>query len=114
MIIGVSGSSAPHLAFATLKALHNHPEIETHLVVSRGEVDVDDFPVQGRLRPVRAVRLQQRRDADKTARTFPTIDGARWSIPKAFIRVDKVLRSPSGKADYRWAKTVAIEGAVPA
>lgn len=36
LIIGVSGSSAPHLAWATLKALHNHPEVETHLVVSRG------------------------------------------------------------------------------
>ena len=36
LIIGVSGSSAPHLAWATLKALHNHAEVETHLVVSRG------------------------------------------------------------------------------
>lgn len=36
LIIGVSGSSAPHLAFATLKALHHHREVETHLVVSRG------------------------------------------------------------------------------
>jgi 3-oxocholest-4-en-26-oate---CoA ligase len=39
---------------------------------------------------------------------------AKYKIPKAFIRVDKVLRSPSGKADYRWAKAVATEGAVPA
>lgn len=36
LIIGVSGSSAPHLAWATLKALHNHPDVETHLIVSRG------------------------------------------------------------------------------
>ena len=36
LIIGVSGSSAPHLAWATLKALRNHPDVETHLVVSRG------------------------------------------------------------------------------
>lgn len=39
---------------------------------------------------------------------------AKYKIPKAFIRVDKVLRSPSGKADYRWAKEVAAKGAVPA
>ncbi len=39
---------------------------------------------------------------------------AKDKVPKAFIRVDKVLRSPSGKADYRWAKSVAIDGAVPA
>ncbi len=32
---------------------------------------------------------------------------AQYKIPKAFIRTDKVLRSPSGKADYRWAKSVA-------
>jgi len=39
---------------------------------------------------------------------------AKYKIPKAFIRVDKMVRSPSGKADYRWAKAVATEGAVPA
>ena len=39
---------------------------------------------------------------------------AKYKIPKAFIRVDKVLRSPSGKADYRWAKEVANAGVVPA
>lgn len=43
LIIGVSGSSAPHLAFATLKALHNHPEIETHLVVSTGADKTIEF-----------------------------------------------------------------------
>jgi fatty-acyl-CoA synthase len=32
---------------------------------------------------------------------------AQYKIPKAFIRVDQVMRSPSGKADYRWAKAVA-------
>ena len=32
---------------------------------------------------------------------------ADYKIPKAFIRVDKMLRSPSGKPDYRWAKSVA-------
>ncbi len=35
---------------------------------------------------------------------------ARYKIPKAFIRTPKVLRSPAGKADYRWAKDVATEG----
>ncbi|KHO22080.1 acyl-CoA synthetase [Mycolicibacterium setense] len=34
---------------------------------------------------------------------------ARYKIPKAFIRVDKVMRSPAGKADYRWAKTIATD-----
>lgn len=32
---------------------------------------------------------------------------ARYKQPKVFIQVDKVLRSPAGKADYRWAKEQA-------
>jgi fatty-acyl-CoA synthase len=32
---------------------------------------------------------------------------ARYKLPKAFVFVDEVVRSPSGKADYRWAKSVA-------
>ena len=32
---------------------------------------------------------------------------ARYKVPKAFVRVAVVERSPSGKPDYRWAKTVA-------
>jgi polyprenyl P-hydroxybenzoate/phenylacrylic acid decarboxylase-like protein len=35
LILGVSGSSAPQLGWALLRALHQHPDIETHLVVSR-------------------------------------------------------------------------------
>ena len=31
---------------------------------------------------------------------------ARYKLPKAIVRVDKVLRSPAGKADYAWAKRV--------
>lgn len=29
---------------------------------------------------------------------------ARYKLPKAFVFIDKILRSPNGKADYRWAK----------
>ena len=32
---------------------------------------------------------------------------ARYKVPKAFIRAPKVVRSPAGKADYRWAKALA-------
>ena len=35
---------------------------------------------------------------------------ARYKLPKAFVFVNEVVRSPSGKADYRWAKQVAAEG----
>jgi acyl-CoA synthetase (AMP-forming)/AMP-acid ligase II len=30
-------------------------------------------------------------------------------LPKQIVFVDEVLRSPSGKADYRWAKSVAAQ-----
>jgi fatty-acyl-CoA synthase len=32
---------------------------------------------------------------------------ARYKLPKAFVFVDEIVRSPSGKADYRWARQVA-------
>jgi fatty-acyl-CoA synthase len=32
---------------------------------------------------------------------------ARYKVPKAIVRVDEMQRSPSGKADYRWAKAQA-------
>jgi fatty-acyl-CoA synthase len=35
---------------------------------------------------------------------------ARYKLPKAIVRVDRLVRSPSGKADYRWAKDVAERG----
>lgn len=31
---------------------------------------------------------------------------ARYKLPKDFIFVDEILRSPSGKADYKWAKQI--------
>ena len=34
---------------------------------------------------------------------------ARFKLPKTIIFVDEVVRSPSGKADYRWAKARACE-----
>ena len=32
---------------------------------------------------------------------------ARFKLPKAYVFVDKVVRGPNGKADYRWAKQTA-------
>jgi acyl-CoA synthetase (AMP-forming)/AMP-acid ligase II len=33
---------------------------------------------------------------------------ARYKVPKAFVFVEKVVRSPAGKADYRCAKDLAV------
>jgi 3-oxocholest-4-en-26-oate---CoA ligase len=38
---------------------------------------------------------------------------ARYKLPKAFVFVDEVVRSPSGKADYRWAKQIATSRPSP-
>jgi fatty-acyl-CoA synthase len=35
---------------------------------------------------------------------------ARYKLPKAFLFRDEIVRSPSGKADYRWAKAQAAGG----
>ena len=34
---------------------------------------------------------------------------ARYKLPKAIVFVDQVVRSPAGKADYRWAREQAIK-----
>jgi len=33
---------------------------------------------------------------------------AGYKVPRAYVFVDEVLRAPSGKADYRWAKDTAL------
>jgi fatty-acyl-CoA synthase len=35
---------------------------------------------------------------------------ARYKLPKAIVRRPSIQRSPSGKADYRWAKAQAVDG----
>ncbi|MCV7065897.1 acyl-CoA synthetase [Mycolicibacterium farcinogenes] len=39
---------------------------------------------------------------------------ARYKLPKAIVRVDAVVRSPAGKADYRWARELAAAAQTPA
>ena len=36
---------------------------------------------------------------------------ADYKVPKAFVRTEHVVRSPAGKADYRWAKAIATAAA---
>ena len=33
---------------------------------------------------------------------------APYKLPKVFVFVDEITRSPSGKADYRWARDAAL------
>jgi acyl-CoA synthetase (AMP-forming)/AMP-acid ligase II len=34
---------------------------------------------------------------------------ARYKLPRVIIFVDEMVRSPSGKPDYRWAKATALK-----
>ena len=37
---------------------------------------------------------------------------ARYKLPKQFVFVNEIVRSPAGKADYRWAKQQAMDAAI--
>ena len=43
-------------------------------------------------------------DAGRACSTRPPAHIARYKLPKAIVFVDEIVRSPSGKADYRWAR----------
>jgi fatty-acyl-CoA synthase len=59
---------------------------------------------------VAIVRIRDGYDVDDEAlRTAAAAHIARYKLPKVIRYVDEVVRSPSGKADYRWAKQVAAE-----
>ena len=45
---------------------------------------------------------------DEALRTEAERHIARYKLPKLFVYVPEIVRSPSGKADYRWAKQVAV------
>jgi acyl-CoA synthetase (AMP-forming)/AMP-acid ligase II len=38
---------------------------------------------------------------------------ARYKVPREVVFVDAIVRSPSGKPDYRWAKATATNGSGP-
>ena len=80
----------------------------------RSHPDVYDCVVAGRpserwgSEVVAIVQLRTGRHPDAAAlRQAAGTRLARYKLPKAFVFVDEVQRSPSGKADYRWAREVA-------
>jgi acyl-CoA synthetase (AMP-forming)/AMP-acid ligase II len=75
--------------------------------------DVYDVVVAGRpserwgQEVVAVVQLRDGADRDETALLAEASSHvARYKLPKAFCFVDAIVRSPAGKADYRWAKDV--------
>jgi fatty-acyl-CoA synthase len=80
------------------QALKRHPGVFDTVVVGR--------PSERWGQEVVAV-VQLRDDAagatDDELRAAAAPHIARYKLPKAFVRVDRIERSPSGKPDYRWA-----------
>lgn len=81
-------------------ALLEHPEIEDAVVVGRPSETWGEEVVA-----IVAVRDGSAPSDD--ALRAAAVHLARYKLPKAFVRVDAVLRSPAGKADYRWARQQA-------
>jgi fatty-acyl-CoA synthase len=50
------------------------------------------------------------RPADDELRAHCRTALAGYKVPKAFCWVDRVVRSPAGKPDYAWARSVATDG----
>ncbi len=58
---------------------------------------------------VAIVHLRDSHDVtDDDLRAAAELRIARYKLPKVIVRVDHIQRSPSGKADYRWAKETAV------
>jgi acyl-CoA synthetase (AMP-forming)/AMP-acid ligase II len=79
------------------QALKRHPAVFDAVVVGRpserwGQEVVGVVQLRGGHAPS---------DDDLRAAAAPHL--ARYKLPKAFVRVPKIERSPSGKPDYRWA-----------
>jgi fatty-acyl-CoA synthase len=56
------------------------------------------------------VRLREGQDpGEESLRELARTHIAGYKVPRSFVFVDEIVRSPSGKADYRWAKQTALE-----
>ena len=84
-------------------AMRSHPEVEDVIVVGRpSEQWGQEVVAVVQLSAAAAIE-----DADLLAAAGRSL--ARYKLPKAIVRVPVVMRAPSGKADYAWARAQAEE-----
>ena len=81
--------------------IKGHPEIFDAVVVG-----VPDERWGERVTAVVVVRGEVRPTVEEL-HDFAAELIASYKLPKALVFVDEMVRSPSGKADYRWAKAQA-------
>jgi fatty-acyl-CoA synthase len=85
-------------------AIAHHPDVYDVVVASRPSERWGQEVVA-------VVRLQEGATPDEAALLAEAEKHvARYKLPKAIVFKDEIVRSPAGKADYRWAKQVASEG----
>jgi acyl-CoA synthetase (AMP-forming)/AMP-acid ligase II len=82
--------------------LKGHPAVYDVVVVG-----VPDERWGERVTAVIAARGDERPDPEELA-AFAKQHIASYKVPREVTYVDALVRSPSGKADYRWAKAVAM------
>ncbi len=87
-------------------ALAHHPDVYDVVVCPRPS---DQWGQE----VVAIVQLRRGRRSDDTVEASLLEEAARhiarYKLPKVFVFVDTMVRSPAGKADYRWARDVAVQ-----
>ena len=79
--------------------LHGHPSVADVLVVGVPD-ERWGSAVTAVVQPAAGTSAHARRSSSPTARQHL----AGYKVPKHVVLVDTVVRSPAGKADYRWAR----------
>ena len=90
------------------QALKGHPAVFDAVVVGRPSERWGQEVVA-----VVHLRAEAEPPSDDDLRATAALHLARYKLPKAFVRVPAVERSPSGKPDYRWARELAIGATSP-
>ncbi|QEU89738.1 acyl-CoA synthetase [Streptomyces kanamyceticus] len=88
------------------QALKSHPDVYDALVAG-----VPDERWGNRVAAVVQLRTEAPTLDLEAVQTHCRTRLAGYKIPRSVVFTDHIQRSPSGKADYRWAKAVAAEGA---
>jgi acyl-CoA synthetase (AMP-forming)/AMP-acid ligase II len=85
------------------QVLRNHPAVYDAVVVGTPDERFGE-QVTAVIQPRPGTSLDQ---ADLT--DFASRQLARYKLPRTIVLVDEMVRSPSGKPDYRWARARGIE-----
>jgi fatty-acyl-CoA synthase len=85
------------------QVLRKHPAVYDAVVVGTPDERFGE-QVTAVIQPRAGAALDQAALAD-----FASLHLARYKLPRTIVLVDEMVRSPSGKPDYRWAKARGLE-----